>query len=59
MVIQVLNSKPGITLRASVTPATIPMAKRTTHKNGLNHGTMTHTVLSRFESKLTCSYKKV
>jgi len=33
MVIQVLNSKLGITLRISVTSATILTAKRTIHKN--------------------------
>jgi len=33
MVIQVLNSKLGITLRVSVTSATIFTSKRTIHKN--------------------------
>jgi len=33
MVIQILNSKLGITLRVSVTSATILTAKRTIHKN--------------------------
>jgi len=33
MVIQVLNSKLGITLRVSVTSATILTVKRTIHKN--------------------------
>jgi len=33
MVIEVLNSKLGITLRISVTSATILTAKRTIHKN--------------------------
>jgi len=33
MVIQVLNSKQGITLRVSVTSETILTAKRTIHKN--------------------------
>jgi len=33
MVIQVLNSKLGITLRVSVTSVTILAAKRTIHKN--------------------------
>jgi len=37
MVIQILNSKLGITLRVSVTSATIFTAKRTM----LNHGIMT------------------
>jgi len=51
MVIQVLNSKLEITLRVSVTSATIftprePYTK--IHKHGLNHGIMTYRyVLSR------------
>jgi len=40
MVIQVLNSKLGITFHVSVTSATILMAKRIIHKHGLNHGIM-------------------
>jgi len=51
MVIEVFNSKLGITLRVSVTSATILTAKRTIrprepytkiHKHGLNHGIMTY-----------------
>jgi len=53
MVIQIFNSKLGITIRVLVTSATILMAKRTNkygqknnypkiHKHGLNHGIMTY-----------------
>jgi len=46
MVIQILNSKLGITLRVSVTSVTILVRPREPytkiHKHGLNHGIMTY-----------------
>jgi len=56
MVIQVLNSKLGITIRVSVTSATILTAREPytkIHKHGLNHGIMTYRCeLSRSVSSL-------
>jgi len=44
MVIQVLNSKLGITLRVSVTSATIENHTQKYINIGLNHGIMTYSM---------------